>query len=376
MKKKKSKKTTLNPVLWIGILSVGLLTLSMATYYIVKEIVITEPTPQEAEAQKYREQFPDGQIKDYQKEGLLKLGVYKGRTFDANPTEEDVNDEMETKMKVKKDYIVKNGDSVIIDFEGKVDGTPIEDGSGEDYWLLVGSGEMLEDFEKGLVGKEAGSTFSVDVNFPQDYMDESLQGKKSVFTITIKSCVPQITDQAVAEKTKNKYKTVSEYRDFLAVNLKKENMESIEEDLWEELRKDTEFEKIPEEIRGAAKADFIMQYQNFSELQEITMEEMLAEYGMTDEDVNALAREAAQGYMIARTIASIENIRLDDVAYKNALVGALSEGEESEEEIQTLKESSIESLESQYKEFNTNYPEDDMLLLAVKKFVVDNAKIV
>ncbi len=374
-KKKKSNRTTLNPVLTIGIIAVGVLTVLMAVYYIVKEIVIVEPAPQEIEAQKYREQFPDGESKDYQKEGLLKLGQYKGRTFDANPTEEEVDNEMEAKMKVKKDYIVKNGDGVIVDYEGKVDGVPFEGGSSEDYWLVVGSGEFLDEFEKGLVGKEVGSTFSVDVPFPKDYFEKSLQGKTSVFTITSKSCVPKITDRSIAEKTKNKYQTVSEYRKFLAAGLKKDKMETIDDDIWEELRKDTEFEKIPKEIRGAAKADFIMQYQNYGELNDATTEEILADFGMTDEDVDALAKEAAQAYMMSRTIASIENIRLDDIAYKNALVEVMSEEEEDEKEIQSLKESSIESLEEQYKEFNTHYPKDDMLLLAVKKFVVENAKV-
>jgi trigger factor len=75
------------------------------------------------------------------------------------------------------------GDRVVVDFEGKLKGEPIEGGQGKDVPVILGQGQMLPDFEKGLTGVKAGEEKTFKVKFPQNYPGEDLQGKKVDFTV-------------------------------------------------------------------------------------------------------------------------------------------------------------------------------------------------
>ncbi len=86
----------------------------------------------------------------------------------------------------KKGAKAKDGDQVVMDFVGKVDGEAFEGGSAEDYPLALGSNSFIPGFEEQLVGVKAGEEKSVTVNFPDDYQAEHLKGKEAVFDCTIK----------------------------------------------------------------------------------------------------------------------------------------------------------------------------------------------
>jgi trigger factor len=75
------------------------------------------------------------------------------------------------------------GDRVVVDFEGKLKGEPIEGGQGREVPVILGQGQMLPDFEKGLTGVKAGEEKSFKVKFPKNYPGEDLQGKKVDFTV-------------------------------------------------------------------------------------------------------------------------------------------------------------------------------------------------
>ena len=85
-----------------------------------------------------------------------------------------------------KDGASEDGDQVVIDFVGKVDGEAFEGGSAEDYPLTLGSGSFIPGFEEQLVGVSAGDEKSVEVNFPEEYGAETLAGKAAVFDVTVK----------------------------------------------------------------------------------------------------------------------------------------------------------------------------------------------
>jgi trigger factor len=86
----------------------------------------------------------------------------------------------------KKGAKAKDGDQVVMDFVGKVDGEAFEGGSAEDYPLALGSNSFIPGFEEQLVGVKAGDEKDVTVNFPDDYQAEHLKGKEAVFACTIK----------------------------------------------------------------------------------------------------------------------------------------------------------------------------------------------
>ncbi|MGD1885277.1 MAG: trigger factor [Paracoccaceae bacterium] len=86
----------------------------------------------------------------------------------------------------KKGSKAKDGDQVVFDFVGKVDGEAFEGGSAEDYPLVLGSGSFIPGFEEQLVGVKAGEETAINVTFPDDYQAENLKGKEAVFDCNIK----------------------------------------------------------------------------------------------------------------------------------------------------------------------------------------------
>ena len=87
----------------------------------------------------------------------------------------------------KKGTKAKDGDQVVMDFAGKVDGEAFDGGSAEDYPLVLGSNSFIPGFEEQLVGVKAGEEKAVSVSFPDDYQAEHLAGKEAVFDCTIKA---------------------------------------------------------------------------------------------------------------------------------------------------------------------------------------------
>ncbi|MEP2920974.1 MAG: trigger factor [Sulfitobacter sp.] len=86
----------------------------------------------------------------------------------------------------KKGSKAKDGDQVVMDFVGKVDGEAFEGGSADDYPLVLGSNSFIPGFEEQLVGVKAEEEKEVTVSFPEDYQAEHLKGKEAVFSCTIK----------------------------------------------------------------------------------------------------------------------------------------------------------------------------------------------
>ncbi len=86
----------------------------------------------------------------------------------------------------KKGSKAKDGDQVVMDFVGKVDGEAFEGGSAEDFPLVLGSGNFIPGFEEQLVGVKAGEEKAVVVTFPEDYQAEHLKGKEATFDCTVK----------------------------------------------------------------------------------------------------------------------------------------------------------------------------------------------
>ena len=92
-------------------------------------------------------------------------------------------------------------DRATIDFNGSVDGEEFEGGKATDFVLAMGQGRMIPGFEEGVVGHKAGETFTIDVNFPDDYHAENLKGKAAKFEIVLKKVeereLPEFTEEFI-----------------------------------------------------------------------------------------------------------------------------------------------------------------------------------
>ncbi len=106
------------------------------------------------------------------------------------------------------------GDSLLIDFEGFVDGSAFQGGAAEDYLLGLGSGQLIEGFEEQLVGAAAGEEREVKVTFPADYQAEHLAGKDAVFKVKVKEVrekvLPELDDDFAADASE--FDTLEELR--------------------------------------------------------------------------------------------------------------------------------------------------------------------
>ena len=114
------------------------------------------------------------------------------------------------------------GDAVVLDYEGKIDGDVFEGGSASDFLLEIGGGQVLPDFEKPLLGADAGSEVIAEVDFPDDYPAEEIQGKHATFTIQLKEIrekvLPDLDDDFAAEASE--FETLAALREEIASQMK------------------------------------------------------------------------------------------------------------------------------------------------------------
>lgn len=131
---------------------------------------------------------------------LADLGRVTIKRPEAEITESDVDDMVERLRDQRKEWQevergAQEGDRVTLDFEGRLDGEVFEGGHAEDAAFVVGAGQMIEDFDAGVRGLEAGDSGEFEATFPEDYRAEHLAGKTVTFSVQVKSVTePRLPD--------------------------------------------------------------------------------------------------------------------------------------------------------------------------------------
>jgi trigger factor len=151
-----------------------------------------------------------------------KLGEYKGLEVGRKETEVP-DDVVETEIERVRESFARlepvereaaAGDSLLIDFEGLIDGAAFEGGKAEDYLLALGSGSLIEGFEEQLTGVKPGEERQVEVTFPEDYQAEHLAGKAAVFNVKVKEVrekiLPGLDDHFASDASE--FETLEELR--------------------------------------------------------------------------------------------------------------------------------------------------------------------
>ncbi|MGI9903602.1 trigger factor [Bacillus velezensis] len=177
----------------------------------------------------------------------VKLGDYKGLGIekdDTAVTDEDVQNELkalqerQAELVVKEEGAVENGDTVVLDFEGFVDGEAFEGGKAENYSLEVGSGSFIPGFEEQLTGLEAGAEKDVEVTFPEEYHAEELAGKPAVFKVEIHEIkakeLPELNDE-FAKDIDEEVETLAELTEKTKKRLEEAKENEADAKLREEL---------------------------------------------------------------------------------------------------------------------------------------------
>ncbi|TMK58892.1 MAG: trigger factor [Actinobacteria bacterium] len=150
------------------------------------------------------------------------LGNYKG--LEVGKEEKEVPDEIvDTEVERVREGFARletvereaaEGDLLVIDFEGFLDGSPFQGGTAEEQNVTIGSGQLIPGFEEQLVGAKAGEEREVNVTFPEDYQAEHLAGKEAVFKVKVKEVrekvLPELDDDFASEASE--FDTLEELR--------------------------------------------------------------------------------------------------------------------------------------------------------------------
>ena len=132
------------------------------------------------------ERLPDVPEADFSKIKLEKM-VVKADEESVKEALENLANSAQNFKDRRKGSKAKDGDQVVIDFVGKIDGEAFDGGTAEDYPLVLGSNSFIPGFEDGLVGVKAEEEKDVEVTFPENYGAENLAGKAAVFSVTVKA---------------------------------------------------------------------------------------------------------------------------------------------------------------------------------------------
>src|SRR3954468_9103150 len=172
-----------------------------------------------------------------------KLGDYKGLEVGRREPEvktEDVDAEID-QLREKSAALenverpAKEGDFVVIDFVGKVDGDPFEGGEARGYLLELGSNRLVEGFEQQLEGASAGDDVTVNVTFPEDYRAENLAGNDATFDVSVKEVkekqLPELDDDFAAEA--GGFDSMDELREDIDTRLREQQERMIDTEFRE-----------------------------------------------------------------------------------------------------------------------------------------------
>ncbi len=309
------------------------------------------------------------------------LGEYKGLPVDA-ALSEVTSEEVEAKIQEEaeknartvtvEDRPVQDGDEVILDFEGFVDGIAFEGGKGENYPLTIGSGSFIPGFEEQLIGAESGKEVDVNVTFPEDYHAEDLKGKEAVFKCTVHEIkmkeVPEIDDEFASEVSE--FDTLDEYKADVEAKLKEqkaaEQARKKEDQAVEQAVANAQME-IPEPMIATQVSQMADEFEQRIRQQGLTMEQYLQFTGMTEEKMRDEFRPQAEKRirtrLVLEAVAKAEAIEISD--------------ERLDEEIQKMAETyqmEADKLKEFMGEKEKEQMKQDMAVQEAVTFLAENAK--
>ena len=243
----------------------------------------------------------------------FELGQYKGLTVKKEEivvTDEEIdaviNKELNDRARlIEKETIAENGDTVMIDYSGRIGETKFEGGTAKNQPLELGSGTFIPGFEEQVVGMAKGETKDITVTFPENYGSTDLAGKEAIFEITVNSIqakeVPQLDDEFVKD-IDDELNTVEEWKEKIRTNIqiqKETNAEyKVENDLVDAIVNNTEIE-IP---------DCMIEEELDYRIQE--MEQQMAQYGINFADYLKYTGETIENIKSTKREEAVRNIKV------------------------------------------------------------------
>lgn len=258
------------------------------------------------------------------------LGGYKGVEVEkktAEVTDEEIQAELlkeqekNSRITAVEGRAVENGDLVVLDFEGFVDGEAFQGGKGEQYPLTIGSGAFIPGFEEQLIGAEVDKEVEVNVTFPEDYQAEELKGKAATFKCTVhkieKKELPELNDDFA--KDVSEFDTLEEYKADIKKNIEESKQEDIRRDkedaVLTKVIEDAQME-IPEAMIETQTRQMMDDFARRMQSQGLTMDQYMQFTGTSIdtlmEQMKPQALKRIQSRLVLEQIAVAENIQISD----------------------------------------------------------------
>ena len=311
------------------------------------------------------------------------LGEYKGIEVErARPEVTDADLEAELKKVQEQnsrlvsveDRPVENGDQVVIDFDGYIDGIPFEGGKAEDYSLTIGSHSFIDTFEDQLIGKNREEEVEVQVSFPESYHAKELAGKPAIFKVVIHEIkakeLPELDDEFAGEVSE--FETLEEYKADLKAKLseskKKPATTENENNVLEKVVANASME-IPEAMIEEQISGTLEDYARRMQSQGLTMEQYMQFTGMTldklREDIRPQAEKRIRTRLVLEAVVAAENIEVPEEAIDAEI-----------EKMATLYKMDAEKTRELMGETGLNRMREDLAVQEAIDFLVAEAKLV
>ena len=291
-------------------------------------------------------------------EQCVTLGDYKGVTVEKtiqSVTDEDVQNEIDNALAnypVEVDQAAKEGDTVNIDYVGKIDGEEFDGGSDQGADLKLGSGKFIDGFEDGLIGARKGETRTLNLTFPEDYTQD-LAGKAVEFTVTVnavKEPLSEPTDQWVADNIEG-YDNIADYKAGIRSEQEENNEQTADNQVryaaWTQVIDNCTINEYPETLVEVGKKLYEQQVETYAKYAGMELDAYIESSGLTQEEYQSNMEEygknvAAQA-LVCQAICDKEGFAIGDDDYQKALQDMLTEyGCTEDELIQTYGQDNVE----------------------------------
>ena len=291
-------------------------------------------------------------------EKCVTLGDYKGVTVEKtiqSVTDEDVQNEIDNALAnypVEVDQAAKEGDTVNIDYVGKIDGEEFDGGSDQGADLKLGSGKFIDGFEDGLIGARKGETRTLNLTFPEDYTQD-LAGKAVEFTVTVnavKEPLSEPTDQWVADNIEG-YDNIADYKAGIRSEQEESNEQTAENQVryaaWTQVIDNCTINEYPETLVEVGKKLYEQQVETYAKYAGMELDAFIESSGLTQEEnqsnMEEYGKNVAAQALVCQAICDKEGFAIGDDDYQKALQDMLTEyGCTEDELIQTYGQDNVE----------------------------------
>lgn len=286
----------------------------------------------------------------------VKLGDYKDLEVSVEVSKEVTDEEVDAKVErernnlaelVIKDGAAEQGDTVVIDFVGSVDGVEFDGGKGDNFSLELGSGQFIPGFEDQLVGAKAGETVEVNVTFPEDYQASDLAGKAAKFVTTVHDVkakeVPALDDElakdiddevATLDELKAKYRKELEAAKEIAFD------DTVEGAALELAVANAEIVELPEEMVHEEVHRAMQEFMGNMQRQGISPEMYFQLTGTSEEDLHkqyeADADRRTRTNLVIEAIAKAEGFEASEEEIEKEITDLATEYKMPVEQVRSL----------------------------------------